>query len=159
MKVLLLLVITVLSDSAFAAPRAYMDIAGALLGKLESPGVIRDYCAAKLPQARDEYRLLHENWIERNETTIVAVREALRRADGYLRQHKIASKYRSMDEVLESVTREVNGYLARKPLDQAIKFCEQFPVWLIHKDEEFKTEIPRLLEQFAEAEATGALRD
>lgn len=139
---------------AAAAEREYMDAIGKLLGLSQSPNVIREYCANRSPNTATQFRGLYEAWLERNGKTMERVNETLQRADEYMRRRNSSVGPHSIAESLGSVVSQVRKRLDQKTSEESTSFCTGFPAFLKHKDVEFATEIPRLIELIAAQEAS-----
>ena len=139
---------------ATAGEREYMDAVGKLLGLSQSPNVIREYCANRSPNAATQLRGLYEAWLERNGKTMERVNETLQRADEYMRRCESFAGSHSIAESLGSVTSQVRKRLDQKTTEESTSFCTAFPAFLKHKDVEFATEIPRLIELIAAQQAS-----
>jgi hypothetical protein len=132
-----------------------MDAVGHLLGALESPRAIRDYCADKSPSTAETNALLYDAWATRNKASFVDADEALQRADSYMRQRK--SGQRSIAETRRAIAAQFQQEMEKRYSDaEAVAFCNAYPDFLERKDREFPTKIPQLLGQiFAEEAQIG----
>jgi hypothetical protein len=156
---LVLLLIAVTPQLAPASEKTYIDMVGKLFGSIESPRVIRDFCAAHSPGTAGENARLYDDWALRNRDLLNAAAVQVAHADARLKHHEPRGDVESFDQIRTNMRNKLEEELQLRSAEWIVKFCSVYPKLIENKDEEVRSSIRPLLSTIEEADKKLAARE
>ena len=142
---LLPLLFVAAAQFAVADEKSYFDVVGKLFGSVESPRVIRDFCATHSPDNALEIARLYDDWRFRNADLLDAVEIQVAHADVRLMHQPPPADAESIDKVRTIMSTKLEEAMQEKSPEWIVQFCSAYPKLIEKKDEEAKTSIRQLL--------------
>ena len=139
------LVLALVPAFALAEGKSYMTLVGELLGAVETPRMIRDYCAKRAPGTDVEFARLYEAWAMSHKELLGAVAEQLSRANVRLKKQGAPGGERPIDFIRNFVARQLEQVLGDMTPADLAKFCSAYPQYIEKKDKDAETSIRELL--------------
>jgi hypothetical protein len=130
---------------ALADEKSYIDLVGGLFGSVESPRVIRDFCATHSPGNAAENAKLYDDWRLQHIELLDAVAAQVARADALLKNHKPPSDVESFDQIRINMRNRLEEEMKQKSPDWIVQFCSAYPRLIEAKHEAANTSIPQRL--------------
>ncbi len=142
-----------------AAGQPYMSLVGELLGAVESPRMVRDFCAAKSPATVRENAQAFEAWHTRHTDLLSAVELQVERANQRLKRQGAPGGERPIAALYDLANRQIATVLGGKSAQDIASFCRAYPTWMKTKDNEAATSIPKLLDVVTHADKVLSERE
>jgi hypothetical protein len=136
---------------AFASEKTYINMVGKLFGSIESPRVIRDFCAAHSPDNAAENARLYDEWALRNRDLLDTVAIHVAHADVRLKHHEPRGDVESFEQIRTNMRNKLEEEMQPKSAEWIVKFCSFYPKLIEHKDDEVRSSIRQLLSTIEEA--------
>jgi hypothetical protein len=155
----ILLVVVLGSGAALAAEKSYMALVGELAGFVESPRLVRDYCAARSPATASANARLYDDWKARHKALLDAIEEQIGRANLRLKRQGAPGGDNPIAAMLATAPGLVEEQLAGMTTSQLKTYCGSYASLIKTKDAEASTSIPRLLEVVANADQVMSARE
>jgi hypothetical protein len=153
------LLLTVLgAGTAIAAGKPYMTLVGELLGAVESPRLIRDFCATRSPSSAHENSRLYDAWKLRHADLLAAVADQVARANVRLKKQGAPGGDEPINAMLAALERALEQSLSAMTTDQVVQVCGQYSKVIEDKDLE-ATSIPKLLSIVKHADEVLSARE
>ena len=124
---------------------SYMDLVGQLFGSVESPRLIRDFCAARSPGTASENARLYDDWRSRHLELLEAVAIQVAHAEVRLAQQDPPADAKSFDQIRSNMAAQLAARMKEKSPEWIVQFCSTYPRFIEKKDEETRTAIQQLL--------------
>ena len=153
------LALLVLAQLALASGKSYMDLVGQLFGFVESPQLVRDFCATRSPQTASRNARLYDEWRSRNSKLLDAVATQVAHAEIRLARQNPPADAKSFDEIRGNMKTKLEDTLQQQTPEWIDGFCAAYPKLIEKKDEEAKTSIQELLSVVEEADKELASRE
>ena len=130
---------------ALASGKSYMDLVGELFGSVESPSLIRDFCATRSPGTASENARLYDEWRSRHLDLLEAVAIQVAHADVRLAHQNPPADAESFAQIRSNMKAKIEESMRQKSPEWIVQFCSTYPKFIEKKDEEAKTSISQLL--------------
>ena len=135
----------ILVPLALASGNSYLDLVGQLFGSVESPRLIRDFCATRSPDTASGNAKLYDDWQSRHAELLEGVAIQVAHADVRLRRQNPPTDARSFDEIRANMKVKLEETLQQNSPEWISQFCTMYPKYIEKKDEEARTTIKQLL--------------
>jgi hypothetical protein len=155
----LLLAFLVAPCAVLASGKSYMALVGELVGSVQSPRIIRDYCAVHSPSTAVRYAKLYDEWAARHGALLAAIDEQAARAAVRLKKQGAPGGDKPIEWLIATITDSVLAKFDGYSSAQAEQVCSGYPKLLEAKDEEAEGEIPRLLSIVSDADKSLTTRE
>lgn len=147
------------SAAAFAEGKSYMALVGELMGSIESPRMIRDYCAANSPDTAAENSRLYEAWKERHKELLQAIADQVARANIRMKKQGAGGGDEPSKVMVATAEKSLTERMQQLTPDQLKQLCAGFPALIEKKEREATTSIPELLYAVSEADKALSARE
>jgi len=137
---------------------SYMDLVGQLFGSVESPRLIRDFCAARSPGTASENARLYDEWRSRHLELLEAVAIQVAHAEVRLTQQNPPVEAKSFDQIRSNMAAQLDASMKERSPEWIVQFCRTYPRFMEKKDEEARTSIQQLLSTVEQADKELASR-
>jgi hypothetical protein len=154
-----LLVLVLGSSVAVSAGQSYMTLVGELMGAVESPRAVRDFCTMRSPATAAKNARLYADWKERHKALLDSIDEQIAHANVRLKKQGAPGGDNPAEFMLMSVRSVLEERLDGMSKSQVKDFCGNYSAMIKSKDEEASTSIPRLLEVVTHADKVLAERE
>ncbi len=152
------LVLCFLAQLSLASGKSYMDLVGQLFGFVESPKLIRDFCATRSPETASQNARLYDEWRSRNSKLIDAVAIQVAHADIRLARQNPPADAKSFEQIRGNMKAKLEETLQQNTPEWIDKVCAVYPKLIEKKDEEAGTSIQQLLSPVEAADKELASR-
>lgn len=139
------MLLVVAAPFAFADEKSYLGLVGGLFGSVESPRVIRDFCATHSPGNAAENAKLYDDWRSQHRELLDAVDVHVARADALLRNQKAPSDVKSFEQIRMNMRNSLEEEMRQKSPEWIVRFCSTYPKLIEAKHEAAITSIPQRL--------------
>lgn len=142
----------VAAQVAVASGESYEQLVGKLHGDVESPRLIRDFCATRSPDTAAANAKLYDEWRSRHSQLLADVDVQLDHAGKRVFHKSPPSDPQSYDEIRENMKAKLEETFKDKPSEWIVKFCSAYPKYMEKKDEEARTSLRQQLSKIEEAD-------